>query len=268
MKHKNLTNEQSARLKPLLPPQKPHTGRTNLPHRRVINGILWVLRTGAAWEELPRRYGKHKTVSSRYYRWLKAGIWDPIFADLQAQADADGSLDWTLHFVDSTLVRAHQQAAGAKNSDAATEAIGRSQAGVSTKLNVRADGSGKPMAFVLQAGQQHESRAFEPLMEQAAITRPCRGGPGLRPRRVAADKAYSNRRIRHWLRRRAIRVTIPRKRDERRRGPFDKALYKLRARVEQLINRLKQFRRIATRYEKRAASYLGMVTIGAILLYL
>jgi transposase len=65
-----------------------------------------------------------------------------------------------------------------------------------------------------------------------------------------------------------MRVTIPRKRDERRRGRFDKSLYKLRARVEQLINRLKQFRPIATRYEKRAANYLGMVTIGAILLYL
>ena len=63
-------------------------------------------------------------------------------------------------------------------------------------------------------------------------------------------------------------MTIPRKRDERRRGPFSKALYKLRARVEHVINRLKQFRRIATRYEKRAENYLGMVTIGAILLWL
>jgi transposase len=85
---------------------------------------------------------------------------------------------------------------------------------------------------------------------------------------MAGDKAYSSQRIRQWLRRHNIRVTIPRKRNERRRGPFDKARYKLRARIEQLINRLKQFRRIATRYEKRAANYLGMVTIGAILLYL
>ena len=85
---------------------------------------------------------------------------------------------------------------------------------------------------------------------------------------MVGDKAYSNRRIRRWLRRRGIRVTIPRKRDERRRGPFNKALYKLRARVEHLISRLKQFRRIATRYEKRAENYLGMVTIGAILLWL
>lgn len=109
-----LTDAQWARLEPLLPPQKPKTGRINKPHRKVINGILWILRTGAPWKDLPRRYGKTKTVSSRYYRWREAGIWERIFADLQAQADQDGSLDWTLHFVDSTVVRAHQHAAGAK----------------------------------------------------------------------------------------------------------------------------------------------------------
>jgi transposase len=110
----DLTNAEWARLEPLLPPQKPKTGRINKPHRKVINGILWVLRTGAPWEDMPRRYGKHKTASSRYYRWRKAGIWDRIFAELQAQAEKDGELDWTLHFVDSTVVRAHQHAAGAK----------------------------------------------------------------------------------------------------------------------------------------------------------
>src|SRR5215211_2774123 len=193
MKHKNLTNEQWARLKPLLPPQKPSTGRTNLPHRPLINGILWVLRTGAPWEELPRRYGKHKTVSSRYYRWCKQGIWQRIFSELQAQADADGSLDWTIHFVDSTVIRAHQHAAGAKDSDPETEALGRSQGGVSTKLNVRAEGAGKPMAFVLQPGQRHESRAFEPLLERGAVRRRRRGRPRRRPGRVVGDKAYSNR---------------------------------------------------------------------------
>lgn len=110
----DLTDAQWARLEPLLPPQKPKTGRINKPHRKVINGILWILRTGAPWEDLPRRYGKTKTVSSRYYRWRKAGIWDRIFAELQAHAEREGELDWSLHFVDSTVVRAHQHAAGAK----------------------------------------------------------------------------------------------------------------------------------------------------------
>jgi transposase len=122
--------------------------------------------------------------------------------------------------------------------------------------------------MLLQPGQRHESLVFEALLDQGAIRRPGRGRPRLRPHRIAGDKAYSNRRIRAYLRRRGIRVTIPRKADERRRGPFDKEAYKLRARIEQLINRLKQFRRIATRYEKRAENYRGMVTLGAILQYL
>jgi transposase len=105
-------------------------------------------------------------------------------------------------------------------------------------------------------------------MERATLKPKRRGRPRRWPRRVAGDKAYSSKRIRQWLRRRNIRVTIPRKANEQRRGRFNKELYKLRAKVEQLINRLKQFRRIATRYEKRADNYLGMVTIGAILLWL
>jgi transposase len=121
---------------------------------------------------------------------------------------------------------------------------------------------------VLQPGQQHESQAFERLMDKGAVKRWQRGRPRRRPRRVCGDKAYSSHQIRQWSRRHGIRVTIPRKANERRRGTFDKQIYRLRARVEQLINRLKQFRRIATRYEKRGDNYLGMVTMGATVLYL
>jgi transposase len=83
-------------------------------HRRVLNGILWILRTGAPWRDLPERYGAWQTVASRFYRWRHAGIWDRLFAVVPQQADAAGQLDWALHFVDGTIVRAHQHAAGAK----------------------------------------------------------------------------------------------------------------------------------------------------------
>ena len=114
METSDLTDPQWDKLRPLLPPQKPRTGRPANDHRTVLNGILWVLRTGSPWRCLPGHYGSWKTVSSRFYRWTRAGIWDRVLADLQRQADADGRLDWTLHFVDSTVVRAHQHAAGAK----------------------------------------------------------------------------------------------------------------------------------------------------------
>lgn len=107
----DLTNDEWQHLEPLLPPQKPKTGRPAADHRRIINGMLWIARTGAPWRDLPERYGAVGTVSSRFYRWRQAGIWDRTLAALQ-QADANGQLDWTMHCVDGTSVRAHQHAAG------------------------------------------------------------------------------------------------------------------------------------------------------------
>ena len=112
------TDRQWERLEPLLPPERPRTGRPNDDHRRIINGILWVLRTGAPWRDLPERYGPVGTVSSRFYRWREAGVWDQVLAALQAAADARGEVDWDLHFVDATIVRAHQHAAGARRTGA------------------------------------------------------------------------------------------------------------------------------------------------------
>jgi transposase len=109
-----LTNAQWERLAPLLPPEKPATGKPNKAHRAIINGILWKLRTGAPWRDLPERYGPWSTVYSRFRRWRLAGVWDRLFAAVQAQADAAGELDWELHFVDGTVIRAHQHAGGAK----------------------------------------------------------------------------------------------------------------------------------------------------------
>ena len=127
---------------------------------------------------------------------------------------------------------------------------------------------GKPVTFVLTPGQQHEATVFEQLMTGGMVKRPGGGRPRVRPKRVCGDKGYSSRKIRQYLRGRGIRYTIPRKRNERRTGPFDKVLYRLRNRVERAINRLKQFRRIATRYEKKAENYLAMLHIGSILLWL
>ena len=109
-----LTDAQWARLAPLLPPQKPKTGKPNTEHRRVLNGLLWKIRTGAPWRDLPERYGPWPTVYSRFRRWRRAGVWDRLFAAVQRQEDAAGRLDWTLHFVDGSVIRAHQHAAGAK----------------------------------------------------------------------------------------------------------------------------------------------------------
>ena len=121
---------------------------------------------------------------------------------------------------------------------------------------------------MLTGGERHEQIALEAVLDGGAIRRQGRGRPRLRPRRVAGDKAYSSKAARRRLRRRGIIPVIPTKRDQRRRPDFDREAYRQRNKVERLINRLKQFRRIATRYEKHAANYLAMLTIGMIRLWL
>ena len=103
------------RLGPLLPPERGRLGgRPPKDRRRVLNGILWILRSGARWRDLPERYGPWQTAANTFYRWRQAGVWARVLAELQRQADERGELDWALHHVDSTVVRAHQHAAGAK----------------------------------------------------------------------------------------------------------------------------------------------------------
>jgi transposase len=113
MNRGDLTNMHWERRQPLLPPQQPKTGRPAVDHRRLLNGMLGILRTGAPWRDLPERYGPWRTVASRFYRWQKAGLWSQLLAAVQTQADAASQLKWDRHSLDGPLIRAHQQAAGA-----------------------------------------------------------------------------------------------------------------------------------------------------------
>src|SRR5918999_1503903 len=120
-----LPDEQWARLAPLLPPQKPRTGRPSKDHRTVVEGICWVLRTGAPWRDLPARFGPWHTAASRFYRWWAAGVWDRGLAALQAAAERGRAPE--------------------------AEALGRGRGGFSTKLHVRAEGAANYLAIVVIA---------------------------------------------------------------------------------------------------------------------
>jgi transposase len=124
------------------------------------------------------------------------------------------------------------------------------------------------MATVLTAGQRHEAPQVPALLERGAVARP-RGRPRTRPDRVVGDKGYTGKPVRSYLRRRGIRAVIPRRATESRRGVrFDREAYRQRNRVERLVNRLKQHRAIATRYEKLEVAYHALLTLACILLRL
>ncbi|WP_330259438.1 IS5 family transposase [Streptomyces murinus] len=276
MRRHELTDESWAVIGPLLAPSR--MGRPVRDRRQVVNGILWKLSTGAAWRDLPERYGPWKTVYERFRRWSADGTWDRLLAHVQQHCDAVGAVDWTIVCVDSTTVRAHQHAAGARKGGQSWpgEAIGRSRGGLTTKIHLACDGQGRPLAFTVTAGNVNDCTQFEQVMARIRVGRRGPGRPRTRPAQVAADKGYSSIKIRAYLRRRGIKAAIPERIDQIngriRRGEslcrLDRAAYRRRNVVERCFNRLKHNKALATRYDKRARHYQAMVTIACLRLWL
>jgi transposase len=159
------------------------------------------------------------------------------------------------------------------------EGLGRSRGGLTTKIHLVADSRCRPIARVTTAGQRHDSVAFTAVMADISIGRSCGGPPRTRPDRVLADKAYSSKKIRNALRGRGIKATIPEPstqiagrvgRGSRGGRPpkFDKEIYKKRNTVERAINRLRGYRAVATRYDKREFVYRGTIDVASIGIWL
>ena len=146
-------------------------------------------------------------------------------------------------------------------------------------MHLSGDGQGRPLSIVLTAGQVHASTQLEPVLDALRVPRPGRGRPRKRPDRRLADQGVSYPRCRRALRRRGIPHPIPARRDQQRqrrakgrrggRPPaFERLAYRRRNAIERCINRLKQFRGLAMRYEKRAVNYRAMVVLAAIVIWL
>ncbi|MFE5509614.1 IS5 family transposase [Streptomyces sp. NPDC056529] len=277
-----LTDVEWEALSGLLP--RSSSGRPRVDDRRVLNGIVWKLRTGSAWRDVPERYGSWRTLYTRFRRWALDGTFTRMLAVVQAEKDAAGDIDWLVS-VDSTVARAHQHAAGARKKGRSRgtkygdHALGRSRGGLTTKIHLACDGRGRPFGFVLTGGNTADCTRFEDVMDTIKVRRAGSGRPRTRPDHVLGDKGYSSRKIRAYLRKRGIGHTIPERRDQRanrtRRGrdggrpcAFDKQLYKKRNVVERCFNRLKQYRAIATRYDKTRESYQAAITIASLFLWL
>ena len=115
--------KQWSKLAPLLP-SDPKRGHAYVNHRRVINGIVWRLRTGAPWRDIPERYGPWQTCYDRFTRWSRDGTWQAILTTLQVQADERGEIDWDGAALDSTHIKAHRSAVGARKQPAQREKRG------------------------------------------------------------------------------------------------------------------------------------------------
>ena len=159
------------------------------------------------------------------------------------------------------------------------EGLGRSRGGLTSKVHLAVEGKGRPLAVLVTPGQAGDNPQLQPLLDRIRVPRRGPGRPRKRPEHLIADKAYSARETRAWLRRHGISHTIPERGDQRahrlRRGSrggrpptFDPARYRQRNLVERCFHRLKQYRALATRYAKRAELYRGLVVLASILIWL
>src|SRR5260370_4689988 len=229
------------------PDQKGSNGR----HKRMfVEAVLWIVRTGSPWRDLPEAFGDWNSVFRRFSRWSLKGVWWRIF---EAMSDDP---DFEYLIVDSTIVRAHQHAAGAKKGGSEDQALGRSRGGLSTKIHMAVRGLGCPARFTLTAGQNGAG-------PQAAILISC-----LPAEVVMADTAYDADHLRQAIAGKGALAVIPNNPSRALKYPLDKHLYAQRHLVECCFSKLKQFRRVATCFEKTARNYLAVVTLAAIILWM
>jgi transposase len=244
-----LSDGQWARIAPHVIGDHRSPGTSGRDNRLFVEAVLWIARTGAPWRDLPDSFGNANSIFRRFSRWSKKGVWQRLFAAVSDDPDFEYLI------LDSTIVRAHQHAAGARKA-AGDQAIGRSRGGLSTKIYAAVRGLGCPVRLILTAGQRGDAPQAAALLGDD------------RPAAVLADAAYDADHFRTRVAAAGAIAVIPNNPSRASKRPFDKALYKERHLVECFFSKLKQFRRIATRYEKTAGNYRAMLHLVATIIWL
>jgi transposase len=242
-----LTEYEWSAIRPMLPNKT--RGVSRVDDRRVLNGIFWVLGSGAPWRDLPECYGPYTTCYNRFVRWRRAGIWRRLMDALAAAHDA------AVQMIDTTIVRVHQHAACVARNKA--QSMGRSRGGMTSKIHVVVDTNGLPVRLGLTAGEAHDNRLAFKLLS------------GLRSgSMLLADRAYDADWIRAFAAEKGVWANIPPRCNRNEPICFSPYLYRARNLVERFFNKIKHCRRVATRYDKLAANYLAFIQLASIRLWL
>lgn len=218
--------------------------------RMTVEGMLYRMRVGCPWRDLPKAFGCWNRVYKRFNAWSSSGKWLSIFQALVVEPD----MEWA--FLDGSYVRAHQHSAGAATQT--TEAIGKSRGGNTTKIHLAVDACGLPVEFIITGGEINDCTAAPELIAKVASAEV-----------VIADKGYDSKRLREQIEEQDSRVVIPRKRNSvKGNDDLDRGLYRYRHLVENAFARLKQYRAIASRFDKLKRNYESMVAMACGFLWL
>lgn len=218
--------------------------------RMMVEAMLYRMRVGCPWRDLPADFGCWNSIYQQFNRWSSKNKLMRIFKDLVQEPD----LEW--EFIDGSIIKAHQHSAGASSSE--IQAIGKSVAGNTTKIHMAVDGFGFPIAFQLTGGEVHDAKAAPNLIKILPIAE-----------YIIADKGYDSDEIREKIKQKLSTPIIPRKKNSKTgNGDIDWDLYKYRHLVENIFARLKHFRAIATRYDKLKRNYASMLAMACSYIWL
>lgn len=243
-----LSSAQWRRIEPYIKGRDHDPGVTGRNNRRFVEGVLWILRTGSPWRDLPGYFGRWNTTYQRFRRWCLRSVWGRILQQLSKGEDAGEAL-----LLDSTVIRAHQHSTNGCG-QRSLRAIGRSRGGLSTKLHVIVTPAWRVRAHAFTAGQTADVKAAVRLLRQL----PC-GFDSL-----IADRAYDSDAFVDKVRRRGIAEVIPARRGRLHPRSWSREGYRIRHGVENYFARLKHFRRIATRFDRRVPLLRGFFLLANI----
>ena len=247
-----------SRIEPQLPPSvaRPKGGRPPLDNRKVLTGIIFVLKTGIPWEYLPQELGcgSGMTCWRRLHAWPQAGIWKSVHHILLNQLRAADRIDWSRAVIDSASVRA---GGGGAHTGANPTAGGKP----GSKHHVITDAQGVPLAASVTGAHRHDVTQLLPLVDRIPAVAGRVGRPRRRPDQVQGDRAYDSQAHRRALQKRGIGALLA-----RRRQAHGSGLGVYRWVVERTLAWLHQFRRLRVRWERRAEIHEALLDIGCILI--
>lgn len=217
--------------------------------RLVISAIIWVIKKGASWREIPEFYGKWPTIYSRFRRWCKLGIFQKILSHFTSKLKKRCTA-----MIDSTYIKAHRTACSMA-SDKLPRKLGRTHGGITTKIHLLCNSDGMPMDFTITEGQRHDVKIAPELINKNKM------------KWLVADKAYSSEKLRSLLAERHINACIPVKSNAKEEIEYDKEKYKTRHVIENMFARIKDWKGIALRTNRNALSFHSFVCITLFTLF-